>query len=81
MERRFVFTLFVCLTNRLSHLFLKSLVALASAFNNTDKIRDRIYSELHNNIILNYGIMDTGARMGALLCLLHDLNVSFKKRL
>jgi hypothetical protein len=50
-------------------------VALASNYDSTDKIRDRIYSELHNNILLTYGVSETGSRMGALLCLLHDLNV------
>lgn len=51
-------------------------VALTSNFAGADKLRDRIYSELHSNIILTYGVSETGARMGSLLCLLNDLNVS-----
>lgn len=63
----------------LTGIILWNEVALASNFNNTDKIRDHIYSELHSNIIMTYGLMETGARMGSLLCLLHDLSVSFLK--
>ncbi|KAI6181830.1 Nuclear receptor domain-containing protein [Aphelenchoides besseyi] len=54
-------------------------VAIACNYDNTDKIRDRIYSELHSNIIITYGVNETGARMGSLLCLLHDLNMIAKQ--
>jgi len=37
--------------------------------------REIIYSELHNNLILNYGIAATGLRLGLLMDLIHDLNV------
>jgi uncharacterized protein involved in propanediol utilization len=60
----------------LAGIILWNEVATASNIDNTDKIRNRIYSELHSNIIMNYGIMETGARMGTLLGLLHDLSVS-----
>lgn len=46
------------------------------ALDDADKIRDRIYSELHNDIMINYGIIETGTRMGSLLCILNDLKVS-----
>nr|CAD2191067.1 unnamed protein product [Meloidogyne enterolobii] len=37
--------------------------------------REIIYSELHNNLILNYGIAATGLRLGLLMDLIHDLNL------
>ena len=41
-----------------------------------EEVRDRIYSELHNFLILNYGLSGTGARLGGLLFILHEINVS-----
>ncbi|KAL7071008.1 hypothetical protein ACQ4LE_009735 [Meloidogyne hapla] len=38
-------------------------------------VRETIYSELHNNLILNYGIAATGIRLGLLLDLIHDFNL------
>ncbi|CAK5015385.1 unnamed protein product [Meloidogyne enterolobii] len=37
--------------------------------------REIIYSELHNNLILNYGIAATGIRLGLLMDLIHDFNL------
>jgi len=45
----------------------------------TDKIRNQIYSEIHNNMILTYGVSGTGARLGSLLALLHDFNLVEKE--
>lgn len=42
-----------------------------------EQIRDQIYSELHNYLILRYGVSGTGARLGALLFILHEINVNF----
>ncbi|KAF7635253.1 hypothetical protein Mgra_00005369 [Meloidogyne graminicola] len=42
---------------------------------NDDNIRESIYSGLHNNLILNYGIATTGIRLGLLLDLIHDFNL------
>ncbi|KAI6190772.1 hypothetical protein M3Y97_00154900 [Aphelenchoides bicaudatus] len=68
-----------CEIASLAGILLWNEVALASNLDNTDKIRDRIYGELHSNIIMNYGIVETGARMGSLLCLLHDLSIIAKE--
>ncbi|CAD5228658.1 unnamed protein product [Bursaphelenchus okinawaensis] len=54
-------------------------VGLATSYEGSEKIRDRIYSELHSNIIITYGVNETGARMGALLCLLNDVQVLHKQ--
>lgn len=56
------------------------LVSTASNALNVDRIRDRIYAELHNNLIMNYGITGTGTRLGSLLCLIHDMNVCVPER-
>uniref|UniRef100_A0A915D2T3 NR LBD domain-containing protein n=1 Tax=Ditylenchus dipsaci TaxID=166011 RepID=A0A915D2T3_9BILA len=45
----------------------------------TDKIRNQIYTEIHNNMILTYGVSGTGARLGSLLGLLHDVDVIQKE--
>jgi hypothetical protein len=42
-----------------------------------EEVRDRIYSELHNFLILHYGLSGTGARLGGLLFILHEINVSY----
>jgi hypothetical protein len=63
----------------LAGIILWNEVALASSFDTTDKIRDRIYAELHNNMILTYGVAGTGSRLGSLLCLMHDLNILAKE--
>lgn len=42
----------------------------------SETVCNQIYAELHNDLILNYGVENTGARFGSLLNMLHDLNVS-----
>jgi len=44
-----------------------------------ESVRDRIYSEFHNHLILKHGVAGTGARLGALLFLLHEINVIAKE--
>uniref|UniRef100_A0A914DQ46 Uncharacterized protein n=1 Tax=Acrobeloides nanus TaxID=290746 RepID=A0A914DQ46_9BILA len=63
----------------LSGIILWNEVSTASNALNVDRIRDRIYAELHNNLIMNYGITGTGTRLGSLLCLIHDMNVIAKE--
>jgi len=41
----------------------------------TEKIRDAIYAELHADILLNYGLAETGPRLGAVLAMIQDLNM------
>jgi hypothetical protein len=40
------------------------------------KVKDTIYGELHNNLVINYGIASTGVRLGTLIDLIYDFNVS-----
>ena len=42
-----------------------------------ENVRDRVYSEFHNYLIMKHGVSGTGARLGALLFILHELNVSY----
>lgn len=39
------------------------------------KVKETIYSELHNNLVLTYGIASTGIRLGSLIDLIQDFNV------
>jgi len=41
------------------------------------KTRETIYGELHNNMVLTYGIASTGVRLGAIIDMIHDFNVSW----
>lgn len=39
------------------------------------KTRETIYGELHNNMVLTYGIASTGVRLGAIIDMIHDFNL------
>ena len=39
------------------------------------KVKETIYSELHNNLVLTYGIASTGIRLGSLMDLIQDFHV------
>uniref|UniRef100_A0A183BQE3 Nuclear receptor domain-containing protein n=1 Tax=Globodera pallida TaxID=36090 RepID=A0A183BQE3_GLOPA len=45
----------------------------------TDRVRSAIFAELHSNMILTYGIANTGIRLGSLMDLIHDMNVIEKE--
>ncbi|KAL3080764.1 hypothetical protein niasHS_005351 [Heterodera schachtii] len=45
----------------------------------THRVRSAIFAELHNNMILTYGIANTGIRLGSLMDLIHDMDLVEKE--
>lgn len=57
-----------------SELFIS--VSFVSQMEMPAEIQRKIYTELHRDIESTYGKKDVGQRMGLLLCMLQDLDVS-----
>jgi hypothetical protein len=53
------------------------LVSFASQNEMPADVQEKIYSELYYNLECAYGKEEAGQRMGVLLCMLQDLDVSF----